>query len=102
MKIAVFAKKRNTADGKKFYTFLSTLSRKDGTELTVSVKFPEDATPKPDDCPMYIDFDRKSANLAKKTFVREDTGEMCESYTLWVKRWTLAGEYIDKSLDDFV
>lgn len=102
MEITIYAKKRNSADGKTFYSYLSTLNRKDGTKQTVSVKFRDAAgNPKPELCPMNIKFDRCCANLAKKEFIREDTGETATSYTLWVSAWELGEPFVDHSLDDF-
>lgn len=102
MEIAIYAKKRNGNDGKTFYSYLATLTRKDGTKQTVSVKFRDEAgNPKPERCPMNIKFDRGAANMATKEFVREDTGEVGISYTLWVSAWEPGSPFVDHSLDDF-
>ena len=102
MEITIYAKKRNTADGKKFYSYLSTLIRKDGTKQTVSVKFRDDAgSPKPEHCPMNIKFDKGNANMTTKEFTREDTGETAVSYTLWISAWEPGAPFVDHSLDDF-
>lgn len=102
MEITIFAKKRTTKDGKTFYGYISTLTRKDGTKQTVSVKFRDECgSPKPEKCPVNIKFDKSDANLATSEFVREDTGERATSYTLWVSAWENVSPYIDKSLDDF-
>jgi hypothetical protein len=102
MEIAIFAKKRTTADGKTFFSYLSTLTRKDGTKQTVSVKFRDEAgNPKPENCPMNIKFEKGSANMATREFIREDTGETGLSYTLWVSRWEPGAPFVDHSLDDF-
>lgn len=102
MEITIYAKKRNSADGKTFYSYLSTLNRKDGTKQTVSVKFRDAAgNPKPELCPMNIKFDRCCANMATKEFIREDNGEVATSYTLWVSAWELGSPFEDHSLDDF-
>ena len=102
MEITIFAKKRNTSDGKTFYSYLSTLTRKDGTQQTVTVKFRDDAgNPKPENCPMNIKFSKGSANMATHEFTREDTGEIGTSYTLWVSNWEQGTPYVDHSLDDF-
>ena len=102
MEITIFAKKRTASDGKSFYSYLSTLTRKDGTKQTVSVKFRDEAgNPKPEKCPMNIKFDRGSANVATKEFIREDTGEHATSYTLWVSAWEPGAPFVDHSLDDF-
>lgn len=102
MEIAIYAKKRTTSEGKTFFSYLSTLTRKDGTKQTVSVKFRDDAgSPKPEHCPMNIKFDKGSANLSTSEFVREDTGEIGTSYVLWVSRWEQGAPFVDHSLDDF-
>lgn len=109
MEITLFAKKRNTREGKVFYNFLSTLTKKDGTQLVCTVKFRDEAgTPKPEQCPMNILVDKKDCNLATRKFQREvvqDTGEVVqetgESYTLWVSSWMPGGPYVDHSMDDF-
>lgn len=102
MEITVFAKKRTTSDGKPFYGYLSTLTRKDGRKQTVSVKFRDECgNPKPEKCPMNIKFSKTAANLSIREFVREDSGEVGESYTLWVSAWEQGTPYVDTSLDDF-
>lgn len=102
MEITIFAKKRATSEGKSFFSYLSTLTRKDGTKQTVSVKFRDDAgKPKPENCPMNIKFGKGDANLTHKEFVREDTGEPGISSTLWVSKWEPGTPFVDHSLDDF-
>lgn len=102
MEITIYAKKRNAADGKTFYSYLSTLIRKDGTKQTVSVKFRDEAgNPKPEKCPMNIKFDRCCANMATKEYIREDNGEVATSFTLWVSAWEPGAPFVDHSLDDF-
>lgn len=102
MEITIYAKKRNTADGKTFYSYLSTLNRKDGTKQTVSVKFREEAgNPKPELCPMNIKFDKVMGNMSTKEFIREDTGESAMSYTLWISAWEPGTPFVDHSLDEF-
>lgn len=102
MEIAIYAKKRTTTEGKTFFSYLSTLTRKDGGKQTVAVKFRDDAgNPKPENCPMNIKFDKGSANLATSEFTREDTGEIATSYTLWVSKWEPGAPFVDHSLDDF-
>lgn len=103
MEVTIFAKKRTMSDGKSFYSYLTTLTHSDGSTLTVAVKFREDAgTPDYKKCPMNIIFDKSEANLSKRDYVREDTGEVGTSYTLWVSKWNEGSPYVDKSLDDFV
>lgn len=102
MEIAIFAKKRTTKDGKPFYSFLSTLTRKDGTAQTVTVKFRDECgSPKPEKCPMNIKVEKGNMNLASSTFTREDTGEPATSYKLWVSTWEPGSPWVDTSLDEF-
>ena len=102
MNITVFAKKKHTAEGKKFYTYLATLKKKDGTEDVAQVRFTDDAgNPDPAKCPMNIIFDKASGNISKRTYTKEDTGEIMEARTLWIKSWKEGEPYIDTSLDDY-
>lgn len=102
MEITVFAKKRNTKDGRIFWSYLSTLTKKDGERVTVSVKFREECgSPTPEDCPMNIIFEKHEGNMSSRDFVREDTGEFFTSYTLWLSDWKEGSPYEDHSLDDF-
>ena len=102
MEITIYAKKRTTAEGKTFFSYLSNLTRKDGTVQTVSVKFRDECgSPKPEKCPMNIKFEKGAANLSTRNFTREDTGEISLSYTLWVSRWEQGTPFVDHSLDDF-
>ena len=65
MKLTVFAKKRTTTEGKRFYIYLTQLTRKeDGEHVTVQVKFPEGFAPKYDDCPINIIVEKDKANLS--------------------------------------
>lgn len=103
MKVTVFGKKKTTNEGKSFTAYVAKLQRKDGSELTASVKFREECgQPKLEECPMNIEFEKKYANLAERTYTREDTGEDAKSYTLWISAWKPSKEaYVDHSLDDF-
>lgn len=102
MEITIFAKKRTTKEGKTFYSYISTLNRKDGTKQTVSVKFRDECgSPKPEKCPLNIKFEKMDANLSTNDFIRDDTGEVAKSFTLWISAWEQGAPYIDKSLDDF-
>lgn len=111
MKLNVFPKKGKSQDGREFPIFLSTLYKKDGTELKVSIKFRQDA-PQLDakKCPCVIDVDKKTASLAVKPIfdqstgdpvVDEKTGDVKYSKTLWVSSWEYIGPYEDHSLDEF-
>lgn len=100
MRITVFAKRRTTKEGKKFFAYLTTLTRKDGSTVNASVRF--QSPPSPEDCPLNIDIDRVNANLATKCATSAKTGESTKYYTLWVKNWQPSAEvWRDKSLDDF-
>lgn len=111
MEITIFAKKRLTKEGKPFFSFLSTLKKKDGTDLVCVVKFRDEAgAPKAENCPMNILVDKSKANLSSKKFDRQvtdpETGEIFteqgQSYTLWVSSWLPGGPYVDHSLDDIL
>lgn len=105
MKLTVYASKR-TATGengkaKTFYTYLTTLKRKDGTELVTAVKFREICgNPDPEKCPMNIVVEKTNANLSVRNYTN-DEGEVLPSYTLWVTAWEEGEPYVDHSLDDF-
>lgn len=101
MLITVFAKKRTTREGKRFYTYLTQLTRKkDGEHVSVQVKFPENLAPKVDDCPINIIVDKDKANLAIKN-IKTENGEIV-SRTLWVKDYTVnETPFVDNSLDDY-
>lgn len=106
MKVLLFGKKRQTKDGKNFTAYVSKLTRKDGSELTASVKFREECgAPKLEECPCYIEVAKDDANLNKRVFeATAEDGEVkeVESYTLWVTKWKkLPEKYVDHSLDDF-
>lgn len=101
MELTVFAKKRTTTEGKRFYTYLTQLTRKeDGERVAVQVKFPEGFAPKADDCPLNITVDKEKANLAIKKLGTEN-GEII-SRTLWIKEYTISeNPFEDTSLDDY-
>lgn len=101
MELTVFAKKRTTTEGKRFYTYLTQLTRKeDGERVSVQVKFPEGLAPKADDCPLNITVDKDKANLATKK-VGTDNGEIT-SRTLWIKEYMISeNPFEDTSLDDY-
>ncbi len=102
MEIAIFAKKRTTQEGKAFYNYLTTLTKKDGSQITAAVKFRDDAgAPKPERCPMNVFIDKHDANLQRREYA-DSMGELREAYTLWVSRWEEGEPYVDTSLDDFI
>lgn len=100
MKLNVFAKKRTGKDGKVFYTYLSTLTKKDGAEESVQLKFREDAgQPNPKECPRVIQVKKENANLVKKTVLVDE--KEIEQRTLWISEYNDIGEYVDTSLDEY-
>lgn len=106
MKIAVFARKTEDSKGKKFYTYSTRLTKKDGSTESVGVAFREECgAPDPKKCPMNIVVDRKNANLAERHRQVTDraTGEVVERVfkTLWVSDWKEGEKYVDHSLDDY-
>ena len=104
MEITIFAKKRNTKDGKTFYQYLTTLERKDGTTETVRVAFrniDSNEMPKPESCPRNIKCDKGDVNLARTKYTDNETGEVRERKTLWVSKWESGSQYVDTSLDDY-
>lgn len=102
MEITIYAKKKQSREGKTFFTYLSTLTRKDGTQQTVQVKFRDEAgNPRPENCPLNIRFDKASANLSSRDYERDDTGETVRSYTLWITQWEEGSKFVDHSLDEF-
>ena len=104
MEITIFSKKRQNKDtGVPFYSYLGKLTRKDGSQPTVSLKFREQAgNPKPDQCPMNIIVDKNDANLSDRIIGSDkETGEAIYGHTLWVTKWKPGSVYVDHSLDDF-
>ena len=107
MKVAIFAKKRTTRDGKPFTSYVTRLMKKDGESIACGVRFREECgSPKESECPCYIEFDKSDANMTEKTIEITDpeTNEIRDvtSRTLWITNWTTSPEkYVDHSLDDF-
>lgn len=105
MLLNIFAKKRTTEEGKAFYSYLTTLTKTNGDQETVQVKFREDCgQPKGQECPRVIEVKRENANLVKKNITKQEEGgteKEIESRTLWVSAWEDKGEYVDHSLDDY-
>lgn len=110
MDITVFSKKRNTKDGRTFYSYLGSLTKKDGTILVATIKFRDNVIPPdPAGCPCNICVEKSNANLSSKKFARlvtdVTTGELIKeealSYTLWVNDYSVGDPYVDHSLDDF-
>lgn len=106
MKALIFAKKRKTSEGKEFFGYIATITNKDGEESTIGVKFKDECgNPKPEACPLYIEFDKDDANISKKTETKVDeVGEesKVEYKTLWISKYIVSDEkYVDHSLDDY-
>lgn len=102
--IAIFAKKRQTRDGKKsFFTYLTTLTKNDGTPVTCAVKFAAPAeNPDPLSCPLNITVHKEDCNMSVEDYISEKTGEIRPSYRLWIKRYGIGTPYVDHSMDDFM
>ena len=115
MNITLYAKKRQSSDGRTFYTYLGTLKKKDGTEERVQVKFREACgSPKGDACPCNIIVNKEDANLSERPYcVLVPTGESNENgeaimreeertgKELWVSKWSFGEAFVDHSLDDY-
>lgn len=104
MEITIYAKKRTTRDGKKtFFSYLTTLKKKDGSPCTCAVKFAQPAeNPDPEDCPLNILVERKDCNMSVEPYTNERTGQIQNSYRLWIKNYTIGTPYVDHSMDDFM
>lgn len=103
--IAIFAKKRNTKEGKVFYQFLTTMEKKDGTTETMRVSFRDidgNTVPRPESCPRNICFEREWGNISRTKYTDNETGEIKERATLWLTKWVEGEPYVDHSLDDFM
>lgn len=102
MEFAIFAKARQTKEGKKFTSYISKFTKKSGEIVPVSVRFREECgSPRAEDCPMNIKVNKNDANMVVSDYVREDTGEVGTSYKLWVSAWEPGAPFVDTSLDDF-
>ena len=100
--ITVFAKRRQTSEGRTFYTFLTSMDKNDGTKCTMSVKFRDECgTPKPENCPLNIKIEKSDVNISTKEYTVPDTGEIATSRTLWVTKWENGTPYVDHSTDEF-
>lgn len=104
MEITIYAKKRTTRDGKKtFFSYLTTLKKKDGSPCTCAVKFAQPAeNPDPEDCPLNIIVERKDCNMSVEPYTNERTGQIQNSYRLWIKNYVVGQPYVDHSMDDFM
>lgn len=101
MLLTIFAKKRNTKEGKPFSTFLTTLTKKTGESIVTQVKFSTECVQiNPANCPMNIEVDKKDCNYSEKEI---NAGEETKiSRTLWVKNYAVAEiPFEDRSMDMF-
>lgn len=103
MKVSVFAKKKQTKEGKNFTAYIGKLEKKDGTTITASIRFREECgSPKVEECPCNIEFDKKDGNLVVSVYTDQETGLDRNSYTLWIQNWEMSKTpYEDHSLDEF-
>jgi hypothetical protein len=106
MEITLFAKRRTTKEGKVFFQYLTTLTRKDGTTNTVRVAFRDadgdNKPPKAETCPRNIVFEKNDANMATNKYTDASTGEVKERQTLWLTHWEQGSEYVDHSMDEYM
>lgn len=104
MEITIFAKKRTTADGRKtFFSYLTTLTRKDGTPCTCSVKFTAPAeAPDPLDCPCNIIVEKSACNMSTEDYTDAKSGEVRKSHKLWIREYRSGSPYVDHSMDEFI
>ena len=105
MQITVFAKKATTKEGKSFVRYISRPTKKNGEEVTATVKFREECgAPSADNCPMNIMLTKADCNMSSRWYENTDeNGETVrrESKTLWVSNWTEGEPYVDHSMDEF-
>ena len=107
MELTIFAKQRQTKDGRKtFFSYLTRLTNKNtGETVTASVKFREMAgDPDPRECPMNIKVERGAVNLDTKEVPYERDGQSGTiiQRTLWVSEWEPGTPYVDTSMDDYM
>lgn len=105
MKTTIFAKKIKTNDGKTFFTYVTSLEKKDGSKQYMKVMYSGKDKNKSFDsenCPVIIEFDKANANISTTKYISRD-GEDKKRYTLWLKDYQVSSEkYVDHSLDDFI
>ena len=107
MKVTIFSQKKETKEGKKFYTYLAKINKKDGSVDTMEAKFREECgAPDPKKCPLIIEVDKSSGSNIneKKVTYTDEVGEEKETTkrTLWVASYVESDEkYVDHSLDDY-
>ena len=101
MELTIFAKKKTTKEDKKFYIFLTTLKKKDGTEQHMTVKFKEDCPElKASQCPCNIIVEKKDANVSERAYT-DNEGNDKKALTLWIGKYQVGEPYVDTSLDDY-
>lgn len=106
MKITIFAQKKKTKEGREFFTYLATLTKKDGSEDKVEAKFREECgAPDPKKCPLIIEVDKSDANISEKKEKYTDEVGAEQEVTrrrLWISAYSESEEkFIDSSLDDY-
>lgn len=103
MEITIYAKKRTTSDGRKtFYSYLTTLTRNDGSPCTCGVKFAAPAeAPDPLDCPLNVIIEKGDCNMAEEKYINSKTGEESIGRKLWIKNYKQGSPYVDHSMDEF-
>lgn len=101
--LTIFAKKRTTDDGKKFFSYLTKLTKKSGEEIVASVKFREDCgAPDGKKCPCIIEVPDGCCNFNTGKYQDEASGMEMPSYTIWVSEWKEGCPFVDTSMDEFV
>jgi hypothetical protein len=106
MKVTIFAQKKKTKEGREFYTYLASLTKKDGSKEKIEAKFREECgAPDPKKCPLIIEIDKADANISeKKDKYTDEVGEEREvtRRRLWVSKYSESEEkYVDESLEDY-
>lgn len=106
MKVTIFAQKKKTKEGREFYTYLASLTKKDGEEVKVEAKFREECgAPDPKSCPIILEVEKSDANISEKEETYEDElGETKKTTRrrLWISKWIESEEkFVDHSMDDF-
>lgn len=106
MKVVIFAQKKKTKEGRVFFTYLATLTKKDGEEVKLEAKFREECgAPDPKKCPLILDVEKTDVNISeKKEAYTDEVGEEKEviKKRLWISRWSESDEkFVDHSMDDF-
>lgn len=106
MKVTIFAQKKKSKENREFYTYLATLTKKDGSEDKLEAKFREECgAPDPKKCPLIIEVDKANANISeKKETYTNEVGEEKEvtRRRLWISAYTESEEkFVDSSLEDY-